>query len=89
MLDWLLELFQPILTAIMSLLVWLGLVSPHKDVSVSGASISGASISGASISGASISEASIISEHVLPESEQYGAALSEKPSEEVPAPSNE
>lgn len=74
MLDWLLELFQPILTAIMSLLVWLGLVSPHKDVSVSGASIS---------------EASIISEHVLPESEQYGAALSEKPSEEVPAPSNE
>jgi hypothetical protein len=34
MLDWLLELFQPILTAIMSLLVWLGLVSPHKDVSV-------------------------------------------------------
>ena len=79
MLDWLLELFQPILTAIMSLLVWLGLVSPHKDVSVSGASISGASIS----------EASIISEHVLPESEQYGAALSEKPSEEVPAPSNE
>ena len=79
MLDWLLELFQPILTAIMSLLVWLGLVSPHKD----------ASLSGASISEASISEASIISEHVLPESEQYGAALSEKPSEEVPAPSNE
>jgi hypothetical protein len=70
MLDWLLELFQPILTAIMSLLVWLGLVSPHKNVSVS--------------------EASVGSEHVLPESDQYvGAALSEKPSEEVPAPSNE
>jgi hypothetical protein len=69
MLDWLLELFQPILTAIMSLLVWLGLVSPHKNVS--------------------ISEVSVGSEHVLPESEQYGAALSEKPSEEVPAPSNE
>jgi hypothetical protein len=56
MLDWLLELFQPILTAIMSLLVWLGLVSPHKNVSVSGASIS---------------EASVVSENVLPESEQY------------------
>ena len=70
MLDWLLELFQPILTAIMSLLVWLGLVSPHKDVSVGGASISAASI---------------VSEHVLPESEQYV----EKPSEEVPVPSNE
>ena len=69
MLDWLLELFQPILTAIMSLLVWLGLVSPHKDVS--------------------ISEASAVSENVLPESEQYGAALLEKPSEEAPAPSNE
>jgi hypothetical protein len=69
MLDWLLELFQPILTAIMSLLVWLGLVSPHKDVSVS--------------------EASVVSEHVLPESEQYGASLLEKPSEEAPAPSNE
>jgi hypothetical protein len=69
MLDWLLELFQPILTAIMSLLVWLGLVSPHKE--------------------ASISEASVVSENVLPESEQYGAALLEKPSEEVPAPSNE
>lgn len=40
MLDWLTELFQPILTAIMSLLVWLGLVSPHKDVAfASGASI--------------------------------------------------
>jgi len=70
MLDWLLELFQPILTAIMSLLVWLGLVSPHKDAAVSGASISGASI---------------VSEHVLAESEQYV----EKPSEEVPVPSNE
>jgi hypothetical protein len=69
MLDWLLELFQPILTAIMSLLVWLGLVSPHKNVSVS--------------------EASVGSENVLPESEQYGAARLEKPSEEVPAPSNE
>jgi hypothetical protein len=69
MLDWLLELFQPILTAIMSLLVWLGLVSPHKDVSVS--------------------EASVVSENVLPESEQYGAALLGKPSEEAPAPSNE
>jgi hypothetical protein len=69
MLDWLLELFQPILTAIMSLLVWLGLVSPHKNVSVS--------------------DASVVSEHVLPESEQYGAARLEKPSEEVPAPSNE
>jgi hypothetical protein len=69
MLDWLLELFQPILTAIMSLLVWLGLVSPHKNVS--------------------ISEASVVSEHVLPESEQYGASLLEKPSEELPAPSNE
>ena len=56
MLDWLLDLFQPILTAIMSLLVWLGLVSPHKNVSVSGASIS---------------EASVVSENVLPESEQY------------------
>jgi hypothetical protein len=70
MLDWLLELFQPILTAIMSLLVWLGLVSPHKNVSVN-------------------SEASVVSEHVLPESEQYGASLLEKPSEELPAPSNE
>ena len=70
MLDWLLELFQPILTAIMSLLVWLGLVSPHKDASVN-------------------SEASVVSENVLPESEQYGAALLEKPSEEAPAPSNE
>jgi hypothetical protein len=79
MLDWLLELFQPILTAIMSLLVWLGLVSPHKDVSVSGASISETSIS----------EASVVSEHVLPESEQYGAALLGKPSEEAPVPSNE
>ena len=69
MLDWLLDLFQPILTAIMSLLVWLGLVSPHKNVSVS--------------------EASVVSEHVLPESEQYGAARLEKPSEEVSAPSNE
>jgi hypothetical protein len=69
MLDWLLELFQPILTAIMSLLVWLGLVSPHKNVSVS--------------------EASVGSEHVLPESEQYGAARLEKSSEEVSAPSNE
>ena len=39
MLDWLAELFQPILTAIMSLLVWLGLVSPHKDAAVGGASI--------------------------------------------------
>jgi hypothetical protein len=39
MLDWLLELFQPILTAIMSLLVWLGLVSPHKNVSVGEASV--------------------------------------------------
>ena len=80
MLDWLLELFQPILTAIMSLLVWLGLVSPHKD-----AAVSEASVSGASISGASISEASTVSEHVLPESEQYVG----KPSEEVPVPSNE
>ena len=80
MLDWLLELFQPILTAIMSLLVWLGLVSPHKDASVSGASISGASVSGASI----------VSEHVLAESEQYvGEPRLEKPSEEVPVPSNE
>ena len=70
MLDWLLELFQPILTAIMSLLVWLGLVSPHKNVSVN-------------------SEVSVGSENVLPESEQYGAARLEKPSEEVPAPSNE
>jgi hypothetical protein len=26
---------------------------------------------------------------VLPESEQYGASLLEKPSEELPAPSNE
>lgn len=75
MLDWLLELFQPILTAIMSLLVWLGLVSPHKNVSVSGASIS---------------EASVVSEHVLAESEQYvGEPRLEKPSEEVPVPSNE
>jgi hypothetical protein len=74
MLDWLLELFQPILTAIMSLLVWLGLVSPHKEASVGGASISGASV---------------VSENVLPESEQYGASLLEKPSEEAPAPSNE
>jgi len=74
MLDWLLELFQPILTAIMSLLVWMGLVSPHKEASVSGASISGASV---------------VSENVLPESEQYGAALLENPSEEAPAPSNE
>ena len=75
MLDWLLELFQPILTAIMSLLVWLGLVSPHKDVSVGGASISAASI---------------VSEHVLPESEQYvGEPHLEKQSEEVPVPSNE
>jgi hypothetical protein len=64
MLDWLLELFQPILTAIMSLLVWLGLVSPHKDVAVG-------------------------AEHVLPESGQYEAAHVEKPSEELPAPSNE
>jgi hypothetical protein len=70
MLDWLLDLFQPILTAIMSLLVWLGLVSPHKEASVN-------------------SEASVVSENVLPESEQYGASLLEKPSEEVPAPSNE
>jgi hypothetical protein len=70
MLDWLAELFQPILTAIISLLVWLGLVSPHKEVSVD--------------------TASVVSENVLPESEQYvGAALLEKPSEEVSAPSNE
>jgi hypothetical protein len=39
MLDWLAELFQPILTAILSLLVWLGIVSPHKEVSVSEASV--------------------------------------------------
>lgn len=74
MLDWLAELFQPILTAIMSLLVWLGLVSPHKDVADGGASISGASI---------------VSEHVLPESDPNGASRLEKPAEEVPAPSNE
>jgi hypothetical protein len=67
MLDWLAELFQPILTAIMSLLIWLGLVSPQKNVSVSAA----------------------VSEHVLPESDQYRAAHLEKPSEEVPVPSNE
>ena len=65
MLDWLAELFQPIIAAIMSLLVWLGIVSPHKNAAVSG------------------------SEHVLPESEQYGAAHLEKPSDEVPVPSNE
>jgi hypothetical protein len=76
MLDWLAELFQPIVAAIMSLLVWLGLVSPHKEVFVGGASVSGASVSGASAA---------VSEHVLPESEQYV----EKPSEEVSAPSNE
>jgi len=68
MLDWLLDLFQPIIAAIMSLLVWLGIVSPHKDAAVGGA---------------------VVSEHVLPESEQYGAALLEKPSEEAPVPSNE
>jgi hypothetical protein len=67
MLDWLAELFQPILTAIMSLLIWLGLVSPQKNASVSAA----------------------VSEHVLPESDQYGASRLEKPSEEVPVPSNE
>lgn len=33
MLGWLAELFQPIIAAIMSLLVWLGLVSPHQEVS--------------------------------------------------------
>jgi uncharacterized membrane protein len=35
MLDWLAELFQPIIAAIMSLLVWLGIVSPHKNAAVS------------------------------------------------------
>ena len=39
MLGWLAELFQPIVAAIMSLLVWLGLLSPHQDVSVSAASV--------------------------------------------------
>ena len=34
MLDWLAELFQPIIAAIMSLLVWLGIVSPHKNAAV-------------------------------------------------------
>jgi hypothetical protein len=71
MLGWLAELFQPIVTAIMSLLVWLGIVSPHKDVSVGGGSAA-------------------VSENVLPESGQYvGVSSLEKPSEEVPAPSNE
>jgi hypothetical protein len=69
MLGWLAELFQPIIAAIMSLLVWLGIVSPHKDVSIGGAAV--------------------VSEHVLPESGQYEAAHVEKPSEELPAPSNE
>ena len=80
MLDWLAELFQPILTAIISLLVWLGIVSPHKEVAVSAASISGASISGASISGAPVVSENAVSENEL---------QVEKPSEEVPAPSNE
>jgi hypothetical protein len=31
--QWLIDLFQPIWTAIMSLLVWLGLVSPHQEAS--------------------------------------------------------
>ena len=75
MLDWLAELFQPILTAIISLLVWLGIVSPHKEVAVSAASISGASISGAPV----------VSENAVSENELQV----EKPSEEVPAPSNE
>ena len=70
MLDWLAELFQPIIAAIMSLLVWLGLVSPHKNAAVGGAS-------------------EVISEHVLPESEQYVGSRLEKLSEEVPVPSNE
>jgi hypothetical protein len=66
MLGWLAELFQPIVAAIMSLLVWLGIVSPHKVASGGDAS-------------------AVVSEKVLPESEQYV----EKPSEEVPVPSNE
>jgi len=32
MLQWLIDLFQPIWTAIVSLLVWMGLISPHQEV---------------------------------------------------------
>lgn len=32
MLQWLIDLFQPIWTAIMALLVWMGLISPHQEV---------------------------------------------------------
>jgi hypothetical protein len=31
--QWLIDLFQPIWTVIMSLLVWLGIVSPHQEAS--------------------------------------------------------